>query len=260
MNSKENIALCVVADFKYLYKNFNRIYKQIRDTGNYSGDILVITNILLLKFFIKNLRRSNNVYLYKFKKIKFNNKSEEILANLKSLPNRHLTKNFQWHKLYLFNEKIKKWDYIFYLDINMTIHEDINPILKILPKNEILARADGYPNYKWKLKSQFDTTHEIFSELKKVFDLNTVDYFQTGILYFDTKIIEENTFKEIIELVNRFPISITNEQGILNLYFKYVNPKYSELVDYVDGKLSYFYWYDEVDKTIISKSLTKQNK
>ena len=30
MNSKENIALCVVADFKYLYKNFNRIYTQIR--------------------------------------------------------------------------------------------------------------------------------------------------------------------------------------------------------------------------------------
>ena len=33
MDSKENIALCVVADFKYLYKNFNRIYKQIRNKG-----------------------------------------------------------------------------------------------------------------------------------------------------------------------------------------------------------------------------------
>ena len=26
----------------------------------------------------------------------------------------------------------------------MTIHEDLNPILKILPKNEIFARADGF--------------------------------------------------------------------------------------------------------------------
>ena len=158
----------------------------------------------------------------------------------------------------IFRKDKKKWDYIFYLDINMTIHEDINPILKILPKNEILARADGFPNYEWKLKSQFDTTNEIFNELEQIFNLNTVNYFQTGILYFDTKIIEKNTFKEIIDLVNRFPISITNEQGILNLYFKYVNPKYSELVDYIDGKLSYFYWYDKADKTIISKSLTKK--
>lgn len=260
MKSNKNITICIVADFKYLLSNFDRLYKQIRDIGKYSGDILVISNFLTLKFFIKNLRKANKVYLYKFKKIKFDKEAEKTLANLKSSPNRHLTKNFQWHKLYLFHEKIKKWDYVFYLDINMNIHEDINPVLNILPKNEILARADGYPNYTWKLKSQFDQEHIIFSELEKEFDLNTVEYFQTGLLYFDTNIVTQNMLKEIKNLVNRFPISITNEQGILNLYFKYIYPKYNELVKHVDGKLSYFYWYDKKDKTIITKALTKQNK
>lgn len=260
MGGNKKIAVCVVADFKYLYKNFNRLYKQIRNNGNYSGDILVITGFLTCKYFIKSLRKSNNVYVYKFKKIKFNKISELTLSSLKSSPNRHLTKNFQWHKLYLFTEKIKKWDYIFYLDINMTIHEDINPILEIYPKNELLARADGYPDYEWKLDSQFDETHDKFDELKKVFDLETTDYFQTGFLYFDTKIIDNNTFQEIINLVNMYPISITNEQGILNLYYKYINPKYNELIDYIDGKLCYYYWYDKAENTIISKALTKKNK
>jgi len=79
-------------------------------------------------------------------------------------------------------------------------------------------------------------------------------------LYFDTKIIDNNTFQEIIDLVNMYPISITNEQGILNLYYKFINPKYNELIDYIDGKLCYYYWYDKADNTIISKALTKKNK
>ena len=47
-------------------------------------------------------------------------------------------------------------------------------------------------------------------------------------------------------------------KGYLTCIFIYVNPKYSELIDYVDGKLSYFYWYDKADKTVISKALTKK--
>jgi hypothetical protein len=260
MVGSKKITLCIVADFRYLLKNFNRLYRQLRDIGEYSGDILVISNFFTFKLFIKNLREANNVYLYKFKKIKFEKEAERTLSNLKSSPNRHLTKNFQWHKLYLFHEKIKKWDYVFYLDINMNIHDDINPILQIFPENEIFARADGYPEYKWKLESQFDQDHEIFNKLKKNFDLDTVEYFQTGLLYFDTNIISKDLLKEIKNLVNKFPISITNEQGILNIYFKYINPKYKELVKKVDGKLSYFYWYDKNDKTIITKALTKKNK
>ena len=46
-------------------------------------------------------------------------------------PNRNKTKKFQWHKLHLFDEYMKNWDYIFYLDINMNIHYDINKILDI---------------------------------------------------------------------------------------------------------------------------------
>ena len=84
----------------------------------------------------------------------------------------------------------------------MTIHEDLNPILKILPKNEIFARADGFPDYKWKLKSQFDTTHEIFNELiemikKKLDGGKYLKKLESGV-----RKSEDDLDKEIIEEVN----------------------------------------------------------
>ena len=79
-------------------------------------------------------------------------------------------------------------------------------------------------------------------------------------MYFDTEIIESSTFREIISLVEKYPISITNEQGILNLYFLFINKKYSELDLYIDGKLTYFYWKTKDSEVIITKSLRQQYK
>lgn len=257
-NSSE--CVCVVADFKYLYKNFGRFYNQLREIGKFKGDIVVITRFKIFKIFIKHLNKKNSVYLLTFKKIKFDKAAEDILANLNSYPNRHLTKNFQWHKLYLFHNSLKKWDRVFYLDINMTIHDNINPILNIKPNNQIFARCDGYPDYKWKLNSQFDQKHKLFNSLNNSFDLETNKYFQTGVLYFDTKLIDHKMLDNLINLVNKYPISITNEQGILNIYFLFIEPKFEELVEFIDDKLSYFYWYESEKKPIITKALTRKNK
>ena len=87
---------------RYLFKNFPRIYKQIRDVGKYSGKILVITSLECPTFFIKFLRKSNNVSVLRFKKIKFDRKTEHKLSNLNLGSNRHVNKNFQWQKLYFF--------------------------------------------------------------------------------------------------------------------------------------------------------------
>tara|TARA_B100000900_G_scaffold416277_1_gene450946 strand:+ start:24493 stop:25275 length:783 start_codon:yes stop_codon:yes gene_type:complete len=260
MNNVSNTAVCFVADLRYLYKNFTRIYNQLRTNGKYKGEILVITNIFTPTFLIKEIRKNKNVTVLRFKKIRFSKDSESSLKNLNVKLNRHINKNFQWSKLYLFNKKIKRWRYIFYFDINMTVHHDINPIINIRPENKIYARADGYPDYSWKLNSQFDKTNNIFTKLSKVYDLERTDYFQTGLMYFDTNIITKSTFDEIISITEKYPISITNEQGILNLYFLFINKKYEELDTYVDGKLSYFYWKIKNSEVIITKSLIEQNK
>ena len=260
MINKPRTAVCFVADFKYLYKNFKRINNELRTKGNYKGEVLIITSIFAPTFLIKEIRKYKNVQVIRFRKIKFSKSTEYSLKNLNISENRHINKNFQWNKLYLFNKKIKNWKYIFYFDINMNIHNDINPILNMRPKNKIFARADGFPNYSWKLSSQFDISQESYSKLSKIYDLERTDYFQTGLMYFDTKIIDDSTFEKIISIVEKYPISITNEQGILNLYFLFINKKYAELEPYIDGKLSYFYWMLDGSEPIITKSLIKQNK
>ena len=163
----QKTAVCVVANFKYIYKNFDRFINQLRQSGNYSGEILIITNIFSPTFLIKSVRSDSKVKVFRFKRIKFNKETHSTLKNLIPKPSRHVTKNFQWHKLYLFHRKLRKWKYIFYLDINMNIHHDINPILDVRPEKEIFARADGFPTYTWKLSSQFDNSHKLFKKLRE---------------------------------------------------------------------------------------------
>ena len=257
MNKDKNfVVVAVVGNFKFLYKYFSSFLYQLRNNGNFNGEVIVITTYFCPTYLIKNLNKKNKITILRFKKIKFKKNTNYYLNNLQTFddPNRHKTKKFQWHKLHLFDKKLKKWKYIFYLDINMKIHYDINLIFNNLPKNQIQARADAYPDYNRTLESQFDKTHFIFNNLQDKFDLSITNYFQTGVLYFDTSIISSSTKYEIIELVNSFPISVTNEQGIMNLYFYLLKNLYFELPAEIDDYLSYFYWKVKNKKVIITKA------
>lgn len=258
----KKIALALVADFKYLYQYFSNMYKRIRVEGQYDGEVILLTGKYTPTLFIKEIRRRNNVSVFRFPKIIFNQETEDSLKNLNTgnNPNRHLTKNFQWNKLHLFDSWIKDWDYIFYLDINMSIHDDIKPILKNLPLNGFHARSDSYPTYEWKLESQFDQTDIKYNKLSSSYDLEINNYFQTGVMYFDTKIIDNNTKKEIIDLVQTYPISITNEQGILNIYFIFMKNLYKELPSSIGEDITYYYWMLNNKNVIITKALKVKDK
>lgn len=252
----------VVSDFKFLNRNFNNLYYQLRVNGKYQGEVLVITSKLTPTFLIKSIRKKHNVKVARFKKIKFDQKTEFELNNLQTFddPNRNKTKKFQWHKLHLFDEYIKNWEYVFYLDINMNIHYDINKILDVSPQNHFMARADAYPDYNRDLKTQFDQTHPLFENLEQKYKLGVQDYFQTGVMYFDTNIIDKNTKDEIINLVKKYPITKTNEQGVLNIYFYLEKKLYKELPSEIDEFFTYYYWKVVDKKIIITKQLIEQYK
>lgn len=254
--------IAVVSDFKFLNRNFNNLYHQLRVNGKYDGEILVITSIFTPTFLIKSIKKKHNIKVLRFKKVKFDKITEFELNNLETFedPNRNKTKKFQWHKLHLFDEYIKNWNHVLYLDINMNIHHDINKILDISPKNHFMARADAFPDYNRDLKTQFDQTHPLFENLDQKYKLGVQDYFQTGVMYFDTNIIDKNTKDEIINLVKKYPITKTNEQGVLNIYFYLEKKLYKELPSEIDEFFTYYYWKIANKKTIITKQLTEQNK
>lgn len=259
---KHEKAIAVVINFKYARKHLTNFIKQLREKGNYKGDILVLTDYFTPLFFFKILRSDEKIIIKRFKRIKFSHETRKSLKGLSNFdqPNRYSTKKFQWHKLNLFDEDLKKWNFIFYLDVNMKIHYDINPVLKLSKRGKFLARADGYPNYKKTLSSQFDQTKKLYSALKSKYDLETRNFFQSGLMFFDTDLIDCETKKNIIQICEDYPISITNEQGILNLYFLFSKNIYEELTHKIDNFETYFYWLKDGKKIIITKQNVKQYK
>jgi hypothetical protein len=140
--------------------------------------------------------------------------------------------------MYLFDKFFKKWDYILYLDCGISIFSDITPILNERTENMLVAHSDAYPMYVWKLHSQFENNNPIFNKLNNQFNLNN-DYFQTTMLFYHTNIIQEDTFNNLIELMIKYPISRTNEQGIIALYFTIIKPCFKQLK--INNENTYFY-------------------
>lgn len=72
------------------------------------------------------------------------------------------------------------------------------------------------------------------------------DYFQTTVLLYDTIFCSSSTFDALLHLTNEFPISRTNEQGIMNLYFNCGKYHWRQLdLSYLDqhGKRVWLYDY-----------------
>ena len=258
--NSDKIAVCVVGDFFYLRKYLNKFIENIRNEGSYKNEIIVLTSYFCPTFFIR-IQNKKNVKFLRFKKIRFDKATNESLKNLDTngQPNRHINKNFQWHKINLFHEKIKNWDFILYLDINLTIHRSLEKLLDLKVDYKLLAREDGYPNFDWKLSVQFDSNHPKFSNLQNDFNLEIKDYFQTGLMYFDTKIIETTSVTDLINLVKKYPLSRNNEQGIMNLYFIYIKNCYKPLPEFVGSYKTYYYWKDS-DDILITKQLVPKYK
>ena len=94
------------------------------------SELIIITSLFTPVFLLPPIWKDKNITIVRQKKIKFDKFTRTILKNLEtgSEPNRFRTKQFQWHKLNLFDISLKKWKYIFYLDLNMYIHYDLNKI------------------------------------------------------------------------------------------------------------------------------------
>ena len=60
-------------------------------------------------------------------------------------------------------------------------------------------------------------------------------------MLFDTNIIEDNTFMEIMDLVNKYPKGITNDQAYLALYFTIIKPCWEQIK--IKNNNTYFYDY-----------------
>lgn len=255
MNNVDKVCVVFLCNKDY-FKKFVDTCSKLIGNGKYKGNICLVigddlvNNKLLDSEFIKK----NNIIIKHFPDIKFPNDFLIVNKSVKT-DGRNITKKFQWHKLHLFNTFFKQWNYIFYLDCGIHIFSDISPMLNEVTKNKLLAHSDAYPTYEWKLHNQFDETNtEYFKKLSSKYNLN-MDYFQTTIMLYDTKIIENNTYDDLLKLSIEYPISKTNEQGIMALYFTQIKPLFQQIK--LHNEDTHFYDYfsrNKNNKYIMLKS------
>lgn len=240
---RQNICIVFVCNKAYFNK-FIKTCKQLITNGKYIGNICLVigqdlnNNLVFKCDFIKE----NNIIIKYFPDIKFPDSFHSINNNINSRGDLHINKKFQWHKLHLFNTFFKKWNYIFYLDCGMKILSDVSPMINEGQNKKntysLLAHSDAYPSYEWKLHTQFDKTQECFVELNNTYNLN-IDYFQTGMMLYNTDIIKHDTYKNLFNLSIKYPISVTNEQGIMALYFTNIEPLFIQIK--MHNEYTYFY-------------------
>ena len=231
-----------VCNFRYLDKFFETC-KSLIDVGEYNGDIVLVVGNDINVEALKNhpfIKANKQIMVHYCPDIVFKREVSSKMDKINAHCGKFGYKLFQYHKYHLFTPFFKQWKYVFYIDCGAKIYDNIQPILQSATPDVLLAHSDAYPTYKWKLSCQF--REEIFPELKQnlsqCWDLEQ-DYFQSTIMLFDTSIIEDDTFQQLYELTEKYPISGTNDQGIMNLYFICIKKKWKQIE--MGNETTYFY-------------------
>jgi hypothetical protein len=229
------LAVVFVCNAKYFDK-FVETCTALIEVGEYKGDIVLVIGDDIYEEVVKQhafIKKTRQIIVHKCPDITFANFATMTETN--AMCGKTGNKLFQYHKYHLFTTFFKRWDTIFYIDAGAKIFNNIQPLLDCAEEDTLLAHSDAYPTYQWKMSGQFRGDCR---ELRERWDLER-DYFQSTIMLFDTSIIEEDTFRELCDLTEKYPTSGTNDQGILNLYFVCIKNKWRQIP--MENDETYFY-------------------
>ena len=233
---------------KPYFDKFIYTCKQLVTNGNYKGPIcLVIGDDLQNDSLLQHpWIQSHNIQIKHFPTRKFTNEFLYIQSKMDRASHWH-QKLFQYHKFHLFDPYFKQYDYIFYLDCGITIFSDVQPIIDERKPNKLIAHSDAFPQYENKLDFQFEKNNVFWDDLSKT-HTTSGDYFQTTVMLYDTKLIDQrcttsykDISEELFDLLFKYPISITNDQGIIALYFTVIKPAFEQLK--IKNDTHFFYDY-----------------
>ena len=222
MSSEKSWVLVFVANEDYLNKAFQTIY-EVRTIGQWTDDIIVLTTAAIAANPEHNALCDSLNAKFRILPVHDFSKTLDFLNSKQQHINSHYVKHrmFQFMKFYVMDPWFKKWDVVFYMDAGVKVQGDLNRMKAACnPSYSLLAHSDSYPEYEKTLETQFEFSidSEISERLLMTYNLKC-EYFQSTILIFDTKIIEEGTVDRLFELMNLYPIMTRNDQSIFNLLF-----------------------------------------
>lgn len=216
-------ALTLVANHPYIQRALNLI-QSARTLGKWQDDIvLMVPSVLARDATIQGFAQSFHVLLIELPEIDLqsifsfwnSHTNHEGYSYVKDHP-------YIYMKFFAFHTMFRNWDYVFYVDSNCVVQGDLNRMKSVCTDTTcIYAHSDTYPFYEWKLRGQFFLDLLSASEksaFESEYSLDT-DYFQSTLMIYNTKILEESTVESLFQLAKQYPISKRMDQGILNLYF-----------------------------------------
>lgn len=123
-------------------------------------------------------------------------------------------------KFNLFIPELKKWDNVVYLDSDMIVKASLDELAKVKGLSAVTDEN------RYKFFTQFLNSRQLNKEqlgllkqTKEKYNLRST-FFNSGILAFNTDIIEQDTFDNLNKLMEKYKDIIWNgDQTILNLYF-----------------------------------------
>lgn len=228
-----NTVFVLTTDHLY-FEKARRTIIDLRTVGQWTGDIVLlpIGPVVIKQTFIDFY----NLICPRFPEIK---EKTELMNKLNytsftdTIDGREISKINQWEKLHAFDPYFLQWKRVVFLDAGLRVLDNVhNSILKLDCTGAFMAPDDGgnfvpspNPNKLFETqisktfyKQMLDTVNQFggIKILKQAYFLNCIWMYDTDILHTCTK-------KEMIEGVLKYPICLTNEMTMMNLFihFKY---------------------------------------
>lgn len=241
-------AVVMVCDEKYFSKAMQTI-SDVRTAGKWCGDI-----VLMVSDFMPDTEFINkyDVIIRQIHHI-----DTILLVNeWKSHPirpmddHRHTIKLTQWDKLHVFDDWFSKWDRVIYLDSGLCVLDNIDSLLCIPWRGKICGPDDSHPGDNGRrfgcqldLDANSRVNDILFSDFSK--DILQLKYFLNCMWIYDTSLLKICNCIHLEDGMNKYPISLTNEMGIMNLYFTCKHNVWSPFPEKVGNK--YLFGWSELN-------------
>ncbi len=239
-------AVVTLTDEAYFSKALRTI-KDCRGRGQWTGPFVLVCVDFKPADEIINFY---NLTIYQVKHINV----EELKAAWVKNPirpmadQRHTKKLAQWNKLYVFDDYFRQWERIIFFDAGLRILDSLEPLLDLDWHGKLLAPDDSSPGdngNRFAIQMDYKANPEVAEMIFDRFggtEINDKHYFLNCIWVYDTTLLDKCGFKDLQEGMNKYPISLCNEMGIMNLYFTFLHKVWTPLPERTAAGKYLFGW------------------
>jgi len=234
-----------LTDKGYFHK-CKRTILDIRSRGEWTGNLVLITVDFdappnFLDFYritqkrVSHIDCSNVLEAYKTRPIR------------PTCDNREFAKLTQWDKFYAFDPFFAQWDKVIFMDSGLRVLDKIQYLAELSCDNVLMAPDDAAPYDTTKRFGgiiETDRNPEVVSRLFEEYGEGILKerYFLNCIWMYDTKLLQQITFQELVDAMNTYPICRCNEMTIMNLIFTFKHNVWRPFPEFIPSGKRLFGW------------------